>query len=296
MCCFSGPVRRVSKTRIFARPIDGARQLLVYSMSLVVDADVAMVLPIPVPSSSPEGAVRFVDMSSCPSFFDRIDSLFPAELARGGTALGGSFSPQSAPLVVHEVGDFEASFVPSRADFERLDARFRLPGHVWDALPTYTDWGFCVFKLRATVTAPRPEAARRGLLARLLAWPARSHSNAVVSGPPSTPRDHHPMAFEFPRRDPTRLFFPTVHVHDGMVHATARFDHTLYFQMRAEGGAVTSTDPGVWERSASTPEVAPSVGDAARWLDRGAHAYRRHLSGNRPNRDIYVDQAKRSSQ
>ena len=48
--------------------------------------------------------------------------------------------------------------------------------------------------------------------------------------PESTLREFHPMAFEFPRRDPDTLFFPTVHVHDGRVHAEARFDHSLFWQ------------------------------------------------------------------
>jgi hypothetical protein len=38
------------------------------------------------------------------------------------------------------------------------------------------------------------------------------------------------MAFSFPRRDTKALFFPTVHIHDGKVHAKAGFDHALYCQ------------------------------------------------------------------
>ena len=50
--------------------------------------------------------------------------------------------------------------------------------------------------------------------------------------PPRT-RTVHPMAFEFPRRAPAALFFPTVHIHDGEVHETAMFDHRLYCQLGA---------------------------------------------------------------
>ncbi len=40
------------------------------------------------------------------------------------------------------------------------------------------------------------------------------------------------MAFDFPRKNPDVVFFPTVHIHDGKVHKTARFDHALYAQFR----------------------------------------------------------------
>ncbi len=89
---------------------------------------------------------------------------------------------------------YVASFVPSVADFVRLDPRFRLPEVLFDAVPHYADYGFAVFQL-----AP---------------------GKVTV----------HPMALRFPTRDPDRLFFPTVHVHDGRFHAKAKFDHALYFQ------------------------------------------------------------------
>ena len=37
------------------------------------------------------------------------------------------------------------------------------------------------------------------------------------------------MAFDFPRAA-KKLFFPTVHIHDGKVHDKADFDHALYCQ------------------------------------------------------------------
>ena len=84
--------------------------------------------------------------------------------------------------------------MPAVKDFARLDERFRLPATTWDALPDYKDHGFAVFKLK------------------------------------SGEKHVHPMAFEFPRADHKRLFFPTVHIHDGKVHKTATFDHELYCQ------------------------------------------------------------------
>jgi hypothetical protein len=38
----------------------------------------------------------------------------------------------ASKLEVIQVGDFEASFVPTVKDFSRLDERFRLPSAVWD--------------------------------------------------------------------------------------------------------------------------------------------------------------------
>ncbi|MDY7012357.1 MAG: hypothetical protein SVX43_01945 [Cyanobacteriota bacterium] len=83
------------------------------------------------------------------------------------------------------------------ADFDRLDARFKLPDLIWDNLPQYQDYSFAVFKLRVT--------ERDGVTV-------------------------HPMAFEFVTRFRNALFFPTVHVHDGRVRDRAEFDHYLFYQ------------------------------------------------------------------
>lgn len=268
MCCFSRHVEKVWSTRIFARPLEAGRQLLVYGMSLEVAADVAMILPIPVPPGTREEAVRFVDMSSRPTFFDDVSVLFPRIEQEGGEFQFLRLAPQpAAKLVVHDVGDFEASFVPSIRDFGRLDARFRLPSEVWDALPAYGDWGFCVFKLK-----PPPGSSRSGLF-------------GLFKAPKASPRKVHPMAFEFPRRDASQLFFPTVHVHDGLVHPTAHFDHELYCQ----------TDPAweplmEWERSASRADALAS--GAQPWVDPSAWMYKRTLTGELPNRDTYLAEAR----
>jgi hypothetical protein len=198
MCCFTGDVDKVADTNIFARAI-GERQLLVYSMAYGAKSELAMVLPLPVaPGTGPDG-VNFISLEDCPDFF--------GELARGVyydgppdedgmledfAALGGH---EAAPLEVHDVGAFEASFVPAPEDFGRLDERFRLPAQFWLQLSTYRDYGFAVFKLRSTPYA-----------------------------------SVHPMALEFPRRDRGRLFFPTVHMHNGRVEKLAKFDHQLYCQ------------------------------------------------------------------
>jgi hypothetical protein len=209
MCCFAGAVPggwfrraplRVADTEIFARR-DGADQLLAYSLRLSTRADVAMILPVPVVPGAGEEALRFLNLEGYADLFEDLARLWDLPLPQG-TTLGGPRLAMPPPrrLVVHAVGSFEASFVPTLADFTRLDPRFRLADDVWAALPQYRDHGFAVFKLKA-----------------------------------GGDKKIHPMAFRFPTREPARLFFPTVHVHDGHVHTHASFDHTLYFQGRPDG-------------------------------------------------------------
>lgn len=193
MCIFSGAVERVSGTRIFAR-LDVEWQHLVYEMSLTSAAEVAMVLPLPVVPGVAEG-VRFVSLEHYSAFFADLAAAFPDE---GGDVLLGR-APVAAgqeTLEVQQVGAFEASFVPARSEFGRLDARFRLSEAVWHALPGYHDFGFAVFQLRAGESRV------------------------------------HPMALSFRTREARSLYFPTVHVHDGTVPEWAAFDHALYAQGR----------------------------------------------------------------
>ena len=192
MCCFSRPVKQVADTNIFARDSTGGRQYLVYSMAFAADEDLAMVLPLPVAKRSGEDAVRFINLEGYPDFFADLRAGFPeaAFLGRGRVA-----AEDRPTLKVVDVGSFEASYVPTVADFDRLDERFRMPAAVWDELPAYRHYGFAVFKLK------------------------------------SGAHKAHPMAFEFPRDRPRQLFFPTVHVHDGRVRKTAVFDHALFCQV-----------------------------------------------------------------
>src|SRR5262245_18802043 len=194
MCCFSRPVKSVSATRIFARMGESARQFVVYSMNLDSAEPLAMVLPIPVAAGSDEAAVRFINLKNYANYFEDLSSGFPVPTPRGGFGRSVAATAESVPLQVFQVGSFEASFVPTVGDFGRLDERFRLPNNAFEKLPGYKTFGFAVFKLKA--------------------------GEQTV----------HPMAFEFPTASRTRLFFPTVHIHDGKVHDRAGFDHSLYCQ------------------------------------------------------------------
>ena len=149
MCCFSiasaparwlglfrrAPKLAVSNTRIFAR-VDHGVQWLAYSMSLEVSSDVAMVLPLPVGKRA-DDALTFIDLSGAADLFDHIDELFEV-FAPQSIGLPKSRSFVLRPkLVVHRVGSFDASYVPSLDDMSRLDDRFRIPDRVWQQRAEY---------------------------------------------------------------------------------------------------------------------------------------------------------------
>ncbi len=269
MCCFSRPIPYVASTRIFARLV-GARQRLAYAMSFAAAEELAMVLPLPVAVGAGDDAVRFVDLSGYRTFFTDLEAGFPRLMmpaAKGGPAVRGGIAPQPR-LTVHPVGDFEASFVPTPADFTRLDPRFRLPARVLTDLTSYRDWGFAVVQLRPSM---------RGFWGRL-----RRTRNTMQ-----------PLALDFPTRDRDRLFFPTLHVHDGEVHAEAAFDHTLYWQLPAGVAAPPPADRAPMVLGAPM-NLSPPAGrfmDLARardLVDGEAPCHRRVLAGMLPNQDTWI--------
>lgn len=193
MCCFSGPVEDVAATRIFARMASPGRQILAYEMVFAAASPVAMILPLPTPPSSAETDVRFISLERYPGLFE---DLYEAFMWSDGRPRSVVVFGEPETLEVQVVGAFVASFVPTLADFTRLDPRFRIPPGTIDRVPGYSDYGFVVFQLGAATQPSRV----------------------------------HPMAFEFSTRDPEQLFFPLLHVHDGQLHAEAAFDHVLYAQ------------------------------------------------------------------
>ncbi len=246
MCCFSRAVDRVADTNIFARASKDERQYLVYSMTLKAKEPLAMILPLPTPKGSAEDAVKFINLEGYPEFFKDMKSGFPVPVTLGrsvGAKPGAKFAPK---LAVVSVGSFEASFVPTAKDFSRLDARFRLPASTWEQLPAYADFGFAVFKLKS--------------------------GNKRI----------HPMAFEFPRRNPKVLFFPTVHIHDRKVHETAAFDHALFAQPSVNADLV------LWEESPGPASTFVKVARTRGIVVGDAHVYRLRLRGKRKNEDILV--------
>ncbi len=273
MCLFSRAVERVSATRIFARHVGDDRQALIYAMTLATTEPVAMVLPLPVAPGSGEDAVRFVDLSAYPEFFADLDKAFPAPQAN---TMMFALRAQATPLrhlVVHAVGDFVASYVPTPADFERLDPRFRLPAGVLAAHAEYADWGFAVFQLAHAVAAAPPK--------RRWFWQKR-----VATAAPGDDSTIHPMAFTFPSRRPRALYFPTLHLHDGgAVPATASYDHTLYCQ--SDDPVLTRTF--AWRASDGKLGKHVEPRPLGALVDPAREAFRFQLSGTLANIDHWFE-------
>lgn len=271
MCCFSAPTK-VFGTSIFARFTKPGVQALVYQMRFEAKEPTAMILPLPVARTQPgdggrssarEDAVRWKNLEAYPSFFEDLTAGFPAP--EPSFTLSRSKGERSAalavaPLTVHEVGAFVASFVPSVDDFARLDPRFAISKDVWAKIPAYADYGFAVFQLKS------------------------------LSGSP------HPIAFEFDTRTPGTLFYPTVHIHDGTVHAEDVFDHVLYVQERDLDTRAGSYDgPEAVDRTTgfvrSKEQVARFAQHAksAGLLDGDLLVHKHTMRGLLPNRDTTFD-------
>jgi hypothetical protein len=268
MCCFSQPVNEVADTRIFARFVRPGVQALVYQMRYQSRSATAMILPVPTRNgvqNENQKPLRFVSLEHYPDFFVDMERGFPQRepppAPLGGTpvAAGGG-----TPLPVENVGQFVASFVPSVRDFARLDPQFRLPVPTWNQLPEYRDWGFAVFQLRST---------------------------------PVTPQSPHPMAFTFASRFTDRLFFPTVHIHDGKVHRYEDFDHKLYVQDDRLTAPDETDLPGFRRPVVVTEPLQASLSIVGKFVDTRKTqglvdgfkpAYKRELHGKLPNQDTYI--------
>lgn len=256
MCCFSGTVQAVNGTQIFARLGSDNRQFLIYEMSYQAKEPVAMVLPLPVAPGMDENAVRFHNLQGYPTLFTDLLSAFGIRAGAGYAGAGGGGGGRT--LAVQAVGDFVASYVPTQADFVRLDPRFRLPKSSFRALPHYANWGYAVFQLQQS-----PRQVTRV----------------------------HPMALSFPVRESGKLFFPTVHIHDGKVHQTEYFDHTLYAQWDGPTGRGTlqSLYPrSPWGKSKGNPAESVDIAKAQGIVDARLPLHRRQLRGNLPNRDTWL--------
>ena len=240
-------------------------------MTYAAVADLAMVLPLPVAPNPPEDAVRFINLERYPTFFDEMRSGFPVNEVHSRSRSVALYSFSAPELRVHDVGKFEASFVPRIDDFDRLNERFHIPRDVWDTLPLYRDYGFAVFKLKGRRLRRIP-----GFLRRLFGG---GSSNGQAE-----PYQVHPMAFEFPMRNPDLLYFPTVHVHDRKIHPHAMFDHMLYCQAGPEMDMYLQG----WEKSFGPASQFMNVASTEGIIDPNHCCRRRPLEGRLENRDTLV--------
>lgn len=231
---------------------DGDWQIVAYEMVFRSEAPVAMVLPLPAMPSNDEGALRFIDLSGYPDFFRHLHRSFAGARSRG-LGDGGL-----RDLAVHRVGLFDASFAPNRKAFSRLDPRFRIADHLLDQLGDLRDYGFAVFQL----------------------------------SPSAEPQRAHPMAFAYRRRERGEIVFPTLHIHDGAVHAEAEFDHALYWQSERaperDDWLIPNDRPALWEWPITHPSRFLDASRTAGVFNPAQGLYRATFQGTRTNADIRV--------
>jgi hypothetical protein len=256
MCIFSRPVDLVGSTRILVSSMKDGRHATIYQMAYEARADVAMILPVPVRPGIGDDALSFVDLSIYRDFFDELDRCCYPVTERppgGGGGYGGERSPAPRPkLVVHEVGDFIASYVPSMDEFGRLEECFRLPAAAWETLPDYSSFGFAVFQLQ----------------------------------PGAELRETHPLAYHYPPAKPGELYFPTAHLHEGgPANARARFDHALYAQPYKQHPNLESSS---WDFSPILPGRKMDLVKSKGLLSGDRRVGRLLLEGNFPNADLVM--------
>ncbi len=258
MCCFSQSVTSVADTRIYGRLTGTGTQYLVYQMQYQSEVPNAMILPIPISTTAHEHSVRFFRMDRYDRFFVDLGFGFPSLAPPMGRqpAVSSSIDNEAPRLQVHEVGDYVASFVPKASDFDRLDPQFSIRKEVWQKIPEYDDYGFIVFQLKELVASTQP------------------------------------MAFEFPTRWQDRIFFPTVHIHDGEIHDHEHFDHLLYLQ-HEQFDRHTGSYRGPMENDANTGFVRSkwkakefcNIAACQDIIDGKLLVHRLRLEGNLENRD-----------
>ena len=255
MCIFSQPVVSVNKTQIFARLSGKGTQFLAYEMNYESRDPNAMILPVPVKQAADDKSLVFIDLKNYQAMFGDLGKGFPFHFSSGIGCSAGAVKVSADLLEVFEVGNYIASFVPTMADFNRLDPKFTLPEEVWGKIPGYENFGFAVFQLAAGKLKP------------------------------------HPMAFEF-QTDKDELFFPTIHIHDGEVHESEEFDHVLYMQhagLDSKVGGYRNFDiedesTGL-VRSEHQASSFCSVGKSANLIDGNLLVHRKMVRGNLPNTD-----------
>jgi hypothetical protein len=202
MCIILAQVEHVASTKIFTCLTENqTQQFLVYSNEVHTnEEDNAMILPVPNPES-----VRFVNLKKYANLFDDLEANF-YKSRRSSFNMYASLSRSAAldpvdrpRLVVHDVGAYSASIVPSVNDFDRIDtAHFTIPDDLERILrETYdSQFGFIVCKLK------------------------------------QGKHNYHPFAYIHAKHSNNLLFIPTLHYHPhgyGLARSVeADWDHMIY--------------------------------------------------------------------
>jgi hypothetical protein len=195
MGIFTRPVRVAGATNIFARAAKDGRQFLAYNFRYEADDDFALILPLPTPPETLPTDVRFIDLSGYDAFFRDLRRGFP-------TPPGETEKMSLTDRIIEKVRDWldidttqaAITFAPNHAALSHIQDQFQLTADVLRLLERFDKAGFVCLKLAAG-------------------------TNRVP-----------PMAFEFPRRRSTELFFPTALAIGADLDATAAFNYQLFCQ------------------------------------------------------------------
>src|SRR5262245_41132430 len=98
----------------------------------------------------------------------------------------------------------------------------------------------------------------------------------------------HPMAFSFPTQNPEMLFFPTVHIHDGVIHEMADFDHILYTQNEPRPSPTPAWPGTFWMPSGQTARKFLRVSQTRDLVDVDLPCFQSLLTRTWKNEDLLV--------
>lgn len=192
MGIFSTPVRVASTFNLFARA-SADLQLLACNFRYEADTPFALFLPLPTPPETPASAVRFINLSGYDEFFSDMRRGFP-DLTRdtGKQSFTDRLLEKVRDWLDLDTTQIEFAFFPNRTVLADMREHWPVSDAVWMALDPYAECGLVGLKLEA--------------------------------GANRLP----PVAFEFPRRNPDELTFPTAH---NLPQASAAMlRHALYAQ------------------------------------------------------------------
>lgn len=225
MCILSGPINDVKSTQIFATLLtdddNHRQQFTCYRNTVELDNDkpVAMLLPFPNPTESPD-TIKLFDMTLYEHFFDDLEKAFPKPLTKGAARSAKSLeADDDDPIAIQQCGPYEYSIAPTLTDLTHIQwQHFKIWPEVRAIMQTHYahGWGFLV----------------------CLCTKSGSHSPLGVIHPALSSGD---------------IYVPTMHAHihndwtltDGkQLTAFGDWDHTIYILNTVNGSRKMSTSTG----------------------------------------------------